>query len=114
MLEFENVGVHIQVLDNFNLGKGPKYIFMVKIRRSLYLLKQISIRRSEQSPGDALYKIVSKISQSSQEKQLCRSLFLIKLQIFGLEEAPTQVFACDFCEMFLNTFFYRTPPVAAS
>ena len=31
-----------------------------------------------------------------------------------LKEAPTQVFSCEFCENFKNTFFYRTPPKAAS
>ena len=25
-----------------------------------------------------------------------------------------QVFSCEFCEIFKNTFCYRTPPVAAS
>ena len=27
---------------------------------------------------------------------------------------PTQVFSYDICELLKNTFFYRTPPVAAS
>ena len=35
-------------------------------------------------------------------KHLCQNLFLIKLQ------------ACEFSEISKNTFFYRTPPVAAS
>ena len=26
----------------------------------------------------------------------------------------TQVFSCEFCEIFKNTFYYRTPLVAAS
>ena len=25
-----------------------------------------------------------------------------------------QVFTCEFCEIFKNTFFYRTPPIATS
>ena len=28
--------------------------------------------------------------------------------------ALAQVFSCEFCEIFRKTFFYRTPPVAAS
>ena len=40
------------------------------------------------------------ISQNSQENTCARVSFLIKLQTF--------------CEIFKNTFFYRTPPVAAS
>ena len=27
--------------------------------------------------------------------------------------SQTQVFSCEICEFFKNTFFYRTPPVAA-
>ena len=27
-------------------------------------------------------------------------------------ETVAQVFSCEFCEIFKNTFFYRTPPVA--
>ena len=30
------------------------------------------------------------------------------------KEILAQVFSCEFCEIFKNTFFYRTPPVAAS
>ena len=33
---------------------------------------------------------------------------------FIKKEALAQVFPCEFCETFKNTFFYRTPPVAAS
>ena len=36
-------------------------------------------------------------------KRLCWSLFLIKLQAF-----------CEYCEVFNNSFFYRTSPVATS
>ena len=44
-------------------------------------------------------------------KQLCWSLFLIKLYALRI---PTQVFSYEICELFKVTFFYRTPPVAAS
>ena len=30
------------------------------------------------------------------------------------KKALAQVFSCEFCEIFKNTFSYRTPPVAAS
>ena len=33
---------------------------------------------------------------------------------FITKEAMAQVFSCEFCETFKNTFSYRTPPVAAS
>ena len=32
---------------------------------------------------------------------------------FIKKETLAQVFYCEFCEIFKNTFFYRTPPVAA-
>ena len=53
-------------------------------------------------------------------KHLCRSLFLIKLQVKKASlrpeknETPTQVFSGEFCEIFRNTYFYRTSSVAAS
>ena len=28
------------------------------------------------------------------------------------KETPTQVFSCEYCEIFINSFLYRTPPVA--
>ena len=43
------------------------------------------------------------------------SLFLIKLQAFFIKkETLTQVFSCEFSEIFKNSFFHRTPLVAAS
>ena len=51
-------------------------------------------------------------------KHLCWSLFLKNLQAEGLQlpkkKTPTQVFSCELCENFKNTFSYRTPPVSAS
>ena len=35
------------------------------------------------------------------------------LQLY-YKETPWQVFSCEICEIFRNTFFYRTPPVAVS
>ena len=77
------------------------------------------------------------ILQNSQENTCARVSFLIKLQAskltiktpewrFGVfivnygicnfikKEALAQVFLCEFCEISKNTFFYRTPVVAAS
>ena len=31
-----------------------------------------------------------------------------------LKKRLAQIFSCDFCEIFKNTFFNRTPPMAAS
>ena len=63
-------------------------------------------------------KVFLKISQNSQENTCARASFLIKLLAeacnFIKKEALAQVFSCEFCEIFKNTYFYRTPPVAAS
>ena len=34
------------------------------------------------------------------------------LQLYE-KETPTQVFSCEYCEIFENSFFCRIPPVAA-
>ena len=43
-------------------------------------------------------------------------MFMFKpsgLQIYE-KETPTQVFSCEICDTFKNTFSDKTPPVAAS
>ena len=50
-------------------------------------------------------------------KHLCQSLFFNKvadLRSFIKKGTLSQVFSCEFCEIFKNTFFNWTPPVAAS
>ena len=56
------------------------------------------------------------ISQNLQENSFVAVCFLIKLQACNLIQKvpPTQLFSCEFCEIFKNVFFYRTPLVAAS
>ena len=41
-------------------------------------------------------------------------LFLMKLEglQFYKKGTTAQVFSCKYCEIFRNSFFYRTPPVA--
>ena len=46
-----------------------------------------------------------KISQNSQENSCTGVSFYIKLQAFS------QVLSCEFCEIFKNIFFHKTPPV---
>ena len=58
----------------------------------------------KQSHGGVLQKKnVPKTFVKLTEKHLCRSLFFNK--VAGLR--------CEFCEIFKNIFFYRTPPMAA-
>ena len=48
-------------------------------------------------------------------KHLCWSLFLhCKACNVIKKETPKQVLSCEYCEVFKNSFFYRTPPVAPS
>ena len=49
-------------------------------------------------------------------KHLCRSLFFIKLQALQLyqKETPTQVFFCEYCEIFKNTYFEKHLRTTAS
>ena len=63
-------------------------------------------------------KAVLKIPLYSQEKHICWSLFLIKLQVFSLQlylkETSTQVFSCEYCVIFKNTYFKEHLRMAAS
>ena len=57
----------------------------------------------------SLKKVLLEISQNSQEN-MCQSLFFNKVE----KETLAQLFSCEFCENSKNTFFDRTPLVAAS
>ena len=64
-------------------------------------------------------KVLLEISQNSQENSCARDSFLTKLQALGLQlyfkkETLAQVLTCEFCEISRDTFFHRTPLVAAS
>ena len=62
-------------------------------------------------------KVFLKISQNLQENTCARVSFSITLLAwvcnFIKKETLAQTFSCEFCKNFKNTFFYRTPPVAA-
>ena len=55
-------------------------------------------------------KVLLVILQNSQENTYARVSFFTLLK----KETYLQVLSCEFCEIFKNTFSYRTPPVAAS
>ena len=92
-------------------------------------MKNWSISRERNQNGVSLQAVAQRcsvkrlfleISQNSQENICARVSFLIKLQAIGLrpatlkKEALAQVFFCEFCEICKRSFFYKTPPVAAS
>ena len=63
--------------------------------------------------------------EDPQENTSARVAFLIKLQPEAIKlqaeacnfiekEILAQVFSCEFCKIYKNSFSYRTPPVAAS
>ena len=57
-------------------------------------------------------KVFLDILQNSQESTCARVSFLINN--FIKKDTLVQVFSCEFCKISNNTFFYRTPLVAAS
>ena len=62
-------------------------------------------------------KVFLKNLQKSQENTCVGVSYLVKLQStcnFIKKETPKQVLSCEFCKIFMNNFFYRTPPIAAS
>ena len=60
----------------------------------------------------AVKKMFLKISQNSQGNSCARVSFFRPTTL--LKRTLAQLFYCEFCEIFKNTFFNRTPWVAAS
>ena len=56
------------------------------------------------------------VRRCSQKTPVFESLFnkagTRKACIFIKKGIPTQVFSCEYCEIFKNSFLYKTPPVA--
>ena len=72
-------------------------------------------------PRRSMKKVFLEILQNPQENACARVSFLIRLQASGFRPATllkkkilAQVFSCKFYEISWNTFFQRTPLVAAS
>ena len=92
-------------------------LYMVICSSYIYLIIDKKIFRSSR-PGVFCKKVVLMNFANFTGKHLCESLFLIKLEAWGLQlylkRDPVQLFSYEFCEISKNTFFKRTPPVAAS
>ena len=69
------------------------------------------VNPQKQSPGVFCNNGVLKNFTKFTGNTCARDSFLIK---FIKKESLAQVFSCEFCEFFKNTFFNRTPLVAAS
>ena len=99
----------LQIIDKFCSGPLVLYIFM-----------QV-IRNAKQSFADVLQNRCSlNICKFHRKTPILE--FLCFNKVAGLKAwnfikkrcFPTEVFSCKICEIFKDTFFYRTPPVAAS
>ena len=89
----------------------------IRMKLLTYLYFHLSL---EKQPPEVFCKgkVFLEISQNSQENTCAGVSFLIKLQAeacnFIKKETLAQVFSYEFCEISKNTFFRRTPLVAAS
>ena len=63
-------------------------------------------------PYEAIFLVsfLSVVSKSSVKKVKKETL---KKRDFIKKEVLAQVTSCEFCKIFRNTYFYRTPPLAA-
>ena len=70
------------------------------------------IRLLQKQPAAMFHKkAILKNSATFRGKHLCWSLSLIKLQLF---RPATQVYSCEYCEIFKNTYFEEKIRTAAS
>ena len=84
-----------------------------KVSKKMHPLANKSMEGNSRS--HMLFKIgVLKNFANFTGKQLCWSLFLTKFFTNFIRNTPTQVFSCEIWKNFKNTYFCRTPPVAAS
>ena len=84
-----------------------------KVSQKMLPLKNKSIEGSSRS--HMFFKIgVLKNFANCTAKHLSWSLFLTKFFTDFIKNTPTQMLSCAICKIFKNTFFYRTPQVAAT
>ena len=103
-----------QIKNSFAVTKSIISIFF----QSLSL--PLSIHCRKQPPEEFCKKSVLKIPTECTGRHLCHGLFINKVAgllplacNFIKKQTLTRVFSCEFCEIFKNTFFYKTSPVAA-
>ena len=80
-------------------------------QKSVNSKRYFTIDRDDFVPGR-----VSSLDEISRVNTLSKSLMLDSPEAcsFIKKETLAQVHSCEFCEIFRNTFFHRTPLVAAS
>ena len=81
---------------------------MLLVRMVLKAIVQTVTLKFKSSRTQMVFEIGVKIF-TTEQKTMCWNLFLIKFE----KEIRTQVFSCEYCEIFKNSFLYRKPPMAA-
>ena len=92
------------------------YSFLLALQATvltrIYIVTEAVVRKC------SIKNMFLEISQNSQKNTCAKVSFLIKLQPqtcnFIKKEALAELFSCEFCEISMNTFSYRTPPVVVS
>ena len=84
----------------------------MKLSCNLFLLRKLTVSTrlwytEAATRGVWCKKMFVEIWQNSQENTCARASFLIKLQAYNFikKETLTQVFSCEFCKIFKNTYF---------
>ena len=85
-----------------------------------YKLQNVSCNISAEHPQKQLFEDVlqNRCFQKGKKEKTCVGIsLLIKLHTLDLQhylKKTIQVFSCEYCDVFRNSIFYRTPLVAAS
>ena len=85
----------LQIIDKFCSSPLANFLNVA------YIFMQV-MRNAKQSFADVFQ---NRCSQKFHKKKISQENTYV--------ETPTQMFSCEICKIFNNTFFYRTPPVAA-
>ena len=96
----------------FVLGKVWKAELVLQLKERI--TPPSHTRNSRQGVFCKKQRVPPKISQNSQENTCASVSFLIHFQNIFKNETLAQVFSCELCEIFKNTFSNRTPLLAAS
>ena len=88
---------------------------LMRLRLKKYVLSHDTYRGSH---SQIFYKIGAlKSLPKFIEKDMCRSYFLIKLKVGNVQlyqkDSLAQMFSCEFCKIFQNTFFEKHLQVTA-
>ena len=100
------------------IKKSTRLMLVIPVFHIFLYLFSMSKRTEAVARRCSVKKVFLEISQNSKENTCARVSFLIKLRTsacnFIKKETLAKVFSCEFCEISKSTFFYKTPPVAAS